>query len=135
MSRLDDTLSRHGIDGTTCMQRLACSYSKQAAEAVRSASEAGGPDEIDKLSTLDKMIDAFGSNPLLRTIMQGTSVQEAIEAGRNGQNCARMYQQCGFSAETIIGLLAKIATGAGGGGNSNFQPGTGSTNNSKPAPA
>ncbi|XP_008211697.3 uncharacterized protein LOC100115157 [Nasonia vitripennis] len=107
MTKLDDALARHGIDTTTCMQRVACSYSKQAAEAVKNSST--GENDVDSVSTLDKLVDTLSSNQILRTALQGTAIQEAMEAGRNGQNCARTYQQCGFSTETMLSLLAKVA--------------------------
>ncbi|CAB0031653.1 unnamed protein product [Trichogramma brassicae] len=98
MTRLDDALARSGVDSTTCMQRVACSYSKQAAESLAQ----NRSDEQGAISTLDKI---------------GTAVQEALEAGRNGQNCAKTYRQCGFSAETMIGLMAKFAAAATAVGN------------------
>ena len=124
MTKLDDALARHGIDTTTCMQRVACSYSKQAAEAMRNASFSEGDNSADRaadtVSTLDKFVDTLTSNQMLRTALQGTAIQEAMETGKTGQNCARVYRHCGFSTETMLGILAKVAattaasTGAGG---------------------
>lgn len=104
MSRLDDILAHHGIDTTTCMQRVACSYSKQAAEAMRRSDN-----DVDSISTVDRFVDAVSSNPMLRSVLQGTAIQEAMQAGRKGQNCARAYHQCTFSSDTMLALLAKIA--------------------------
>ena len=104
MTRLDDALATNGIDSTSCMQRVACSYSKQAAETLRKSDNDNG-----SMSTLDKLIDTVSTSPMFRTALEGTAVQEALETGRKGQNCARVYRQCGFSAETIITMLAKLA--------------------------
>ncbi|XP_014218344.2 uncharacterized protein LOC106646738 [Copidosoma floridanum] len=109
MTRLDDALARNGIDTTTCMQRAACSYSKQAMEAVRGAGSDSSNNSGDGISTADRLMDAFSSNEVLRTALRGTAIQEAIEAGRSGQNCARVYQQCGMSAENMLTILAKLA--------------------------
>jgi hypothetical protein len=107
MTRLDDALARHGIDTTSCMQRVACSYSRQAAEAMRNL----GPDEdaTDAVSSLDKFVDTLSSNQMLRAALQGTAIQEAMETGRSGQSCARIYQQCGLSTETVLTILARLA--------------------------
>lgn len=107
MTRLDDALARHGIDTTTCMQRVACSYSRQAAEAMRRSSDGGTEDNT--ISTVDRLVDAFSSNRVLRTALEGTAIHEAVEAGRNGQSCVRLYRQCGVSPETMLGMLAKLA--------------------------
>ncbi|KAL7297428.1 hypothetical protein TKK_0009806 [Trichogramma kaykai] len=113
MTRLDDALAHSGVDSTTCMQRVACSYSKQAAESLAQ----NRSDEQGAISTLDKIVDTLSTSPMFRTALQGTAVQEALEAGRNGQNCAKTYRQCGFSAETMIGLMAKFAAAATAVGN------------------
>ncbi|XP_033216933.1 uncharacterized protein LOC117172806 isoform X2 [Belonocnema kinseyi] len=107
MTKLDDALSRHGIDTTSCMQRTVCSYSKRAAAVMRKA--ALETDETqDEISTLDRMIDGLATNQILRTALQGTAIQEAVDAGRNGENCTRAYPHCGFSLETILSIISHI---------------------------
>ncbi|XP_014598666.1 PREDICTED: uncharacterized protein LOC106784064 [Polistes canadensis] len=107
MTKLDDALARHGIDTTSCMQRAVCTYSQQAAAAVRVADE---DNEDEKISSFDRMIDAITTNQVFRTAMQGTAIQEAVEAGRSGKNCSYSYPHCGFSLETMLSLLSNVIT-------------------------
>ena len=107
MTTLDDALSRHGIDTTSCMQRTVCSYSKRAAEAMRNAALETNETQ-DQISSLDRMVDGLATNQILRTALQGTAIQEAVDAGRNGENCTRAYPHCGFSLETILSLMSHI---------------------------
>ncbi|XP_066595083.1 uncharacterized protein [Prorops nasuta] len=107
MTKLDDALARHGIDTTSCMQRAVCTYSQQAAAAVRLADDAK---EEEKATSFDRMVDAITNNQVFRTAMQGTAIQEAVEAGRAGRNCSRAYQHCGFSMETILTLISNIVS-------------------------
>ncbi|XP_011504147.1 PREDICTED: uncharacterized protein LOC105367215 isoform X2 [Ceratosolen solmsi marchali] len=107
MTKLDDALARHGVDTTSCMQRIACSYSKQAAEAMHNLNLDESSNET--VSGIDKFVDILSSNQMMRAALQGTAIQEAMETGRNGQSCARTYQHCGFSTDTILTILAKLA--------------------------
>lgn len=105
MTKLDDILAHHGIDTTSCMQRAVCTYARKAAETVRTANDIN---EDEKVSSLDRMVESITTNQIFRTAMRGTAVQEAIEAGRKGQNCSRIYRQCGFSMESIVGLVSNL---------------------------
>lgn len=107
MTKLDDALGRHGIDTTSCMQRMVCSYSKRAAVAVREAAIESNETQ-EEISTLDRMVDGLSTNQILRTALQGTAIQEAVDSGRSGENCARAYPQCGFSLETIFSLMSHV---------------------------
>ncbi|XP_043494370.1 uncharacterized protein LOC122519147 [Polistes fuscatus] len=107
MTKLDDALARHGIDTTSCMQRAVCTYSQQAAAAVKVADD---DNEDEKISSFDRMIDAITTNQVFRTAMQGTAIQEAVEAGRSGKNCSYSYPHCGFSLETMLSLLSNVIT-------------------------
>ncbi|XP_043671575.1 uncharacterized protein LOC122630768 [Vespula pensylvanica] len=107
MTKLDDALARHGIDTTSCMQRAVCTYSQQAAAAIRVADE---ENEDEKISSFDRMIDAITTNQVFRTAMQGTAIQEAVEAGHSGKNCSYSYPHCGFSLETMLSLLSNVIT-------------------------
>lgn len=102
MTKIDDVLAHHGIDTTSCMQRVVCTYSQQAAAAV--GNEDNGVD--DKISSFDKVVNIITTNQVFRTAMQGSAIQEAAEAGRAGKNCLKLYSQCGFSMETILLLLS-----------------------------
>ncbi|XP_058808960.1 uncharacterized protein LOC131674354 isoform X2 [Phymastichus coffea] len=114
MSRLDDALAGHGIDTTSCTQRLLCSYAKQAAEAVGQGRAGERLDSSEpatpRPSQLDRLVDAISSNQMLNAALAGTAVQEAISAGRSGHNCQRLYRQCAFSADGALAALAKLAT-------------------------
>nr|XP_050853267.1 uncharacterized protein LOC127065239 [Vespula vulgaris] len=107
MTKLDDALARHGIDTTSCMQRAVCTYSQQAAAAIKVADE---ENEDEKISSFDRMIDAITTNQVFRTAMQGTAIQEAVEAGHSGKNCSYSYPHCGFSLETMLSLLSNVIT-------------------------
>lgn len=107
MAKLDDALARHGIDTTSCMQRMVCSYSKRAAVAVREAAIETN-DTQEEVSSLDRMVDGLSTNQILRTALQGTAIQEAVDSGRAGENCSRAYPQCGFSLETMFSLASHV---------------------------
>lgn len=105
MTKLDDALARHGIDTTSCMQRAVCTYAKRAAETMRDANDIT---EDQKISSFDRMVETLTTNQVFRTAMRGTAIQEAIEAGRGGDNCTRTYRHCGFSLETILSLISNV---------------------------
>ena len=109
LTKLDDVLARHGIDTTSCMQRAVCTYSHQAASSTR---EANKLNDEEKISSFDKMVDTITTNQIFRTAMEGTAIQEAVEAGRAGRSCSRSYPHCGFSMETILSLLSNVITAA-----------------------
>lgn len=105
MTKMDDVLARHGIDTTSCMQRAVCTYSQQASSSMK---EANKLDDDEKVSSFDRVIDTITTNQIFRTAMQGTAIQEAVEAGRAGRTCSRIYPQCGFSMETMLSLLSNV---------------------------
>ncbi|XP_050590078.1 uncharacterized protein LOC126921988 isoform X1 [Bombus affinis] len=107
MTRMDDVLARHGIDTTSCMQRAVCTYSQQASSSVKEANKLS---DDEKASSFDRVIDTITTNQIFRTAMEGTAIQEAVEAGRAGRNCSRTYSHCGFSMETILSLLSNVIT-------------------------
>ncbi|CAK9822722.1 hypothetical protein ANTRET_LOCUS1198 [Anthophora retusa] len=107
MTRMDDVLARHGIDTTSCMQRAVCTYSQQAASSVKEANQLN---DEEKVSSFDRVIDTITTNQIFNTAMEGTAIQEAVEAGRIGRNCSRTYPHCGFSMETMLSLLSNVIT-------------------------
>ncbi|XP_015591125.1 uncharacterized protein LOC107265807 [Cephus cinctus] len=107
MTRLDDKLAQFGIDTTSCMQRVVCTYAQQAAAAVNGIDN---DEDEEKISSFDKIVNTITTNQMFHTAMQGTAVQEAVEAGRSGKSCGRVYHHCGFSMETMLALLANAAT-------------------------
>lgn len=109
MTKLDDVLARHGIDTTSCMQRAVCTYSQQAASSVR---EANKVNDEETISSFDRVVDTITTNQIFRTAMEGTAIQEAVEAGRTGRNCSRTYPHCGFSMETMLSLLSNAISAA-----------------------
>ncbi|XP_076283441.1 uncharacterized protein LOC143210440 [Lasioglossum baleicum] len=109
VTKLDDIMARHGIDTTSCMQRAVCTYSQQAATSMR---EANKLNEEEQVSSFDRMIETITTNQIFRTAMEGTAIQEAVEAGRSGRNCPRVYPHCGFSMETMLSLLSNVITAA-----------------------
>ncbi|CAL7951076.1 unnamed protein product [Xylocopa violacea] len=107
MTRMDDVLARHGIDTTSCMQRAVCTYSQQAASSMK---EANKLNDEDRASSFDRVIDTITTNQIFQTAMEGTAIQEAVEAGRAGRDCSRNYPHCGFSMETMLSLLSNVIT-------------------------
>ena len=105
MTKLDDALARHGIDTTSCMQRAVCTYAKKAADTMREANDIS---DDEKVTSFDRIVETLTTNQVFRTAMRGTAIQEAIEAGRQGQNCTRSYRHCGFSIDTVFGLLTNL---------------------------
>ncbi|XP_018300055.1 uncharacterized protein [Mycetomoellerius zeteki] len=108
LTRLDDVLARHGIDTTSCMQRAVCTYLQQVT-TVDDENE-NGNEKDQKVTSFEKMVNTITTNQVFRTAMQGTAIEEAVEAGRNGRNCSRLYRHCGFSMETMLSLLANVIT-------------------------
>lgn len=107
MTKMDDVLAHHGIDTTSCMQRIVCTYSQQASSSVKEANKLNND---EKISSFDRVIDTITTNQIFRTTMEGTAIQEAVEAGRAGRNCSRIYPHCGFSMETMLSLLSNVIT-------------------------
>ncbi|XP_076637893.1 uncharacterized protein LOC143350020 [Colletes latitarsis] len=111
VTKLDDVLARHGIDSTSCMQRAVCSYSQRAAaSSTKEAKQLDDDQQDEQVSSLDRMVDAITTNRIFRTAMEGTAIQEAVEAGRTGRNCSKSYPHCGFSMETILSLVSNLMT-------------------------
>ncbi|XP_076235257.1 uncharacterized protein LOC143179782 [Calliopsis andreniformis] len=109
VTKVDDVLARHGIDTTSCMQRAVCTYSQQAASSVK---EANDLNDEEKVSSFDKIVETITTNQIFHTAMEGTAIQEAVEAGRAGRNCSRTYPHCGFSMETMLSLLSNAISAA-----------------------
>ncbi|XP_050444973.1 uncharacterized protein LOC126848257 isoform X1 [Cataglyphis hispanica] len=113
LTKIDDVLARHGIDTTSCIQRAVCTYSQQAAAVIGDENGNGNENDKDeKATSFDRMVNAITSNQVFRTAMQGTAIEEAVEAGRANRNCSRSYPHCGFSMETMLSLLANIIAAA-----------------------
>lgn len=95
------------------MQRAVCTYTQQAATANGDNENGRGVNgDEEGSSSFGKMVNAIATNQLFRTAMQGTAIDEAVEAGRAGRNCTRSYPHCGFSMETMLSLLANVITAA-----------------------
>ncbi|XP_046740597.1 uncharacterized protein LOC124408001 [Diprion similis] len=109
MARLDDALARYGVDTTSCMQRAVCTYTKQATTALR---DHAGHQSIEEVSPLDRAIDAVVTNQVFQTAMEGTAVQDAIQTGKEGQDCPRVYSHCGLSLEALFALFTTMMTSA-----------------------
>jgi len=91
------------------MQRAVCTYSQQAAAAMSNENEnENGNEKDEKATSFEKMVNAITTNQVFRMAMQGTAIEEAVEAGRNGRNCLKSYPHCGFSMETMLSLLANV---------------------------
>ncbi|RLU16251.1 hypothetical protein DMN91_012011 [Ooceraea biroi] len=87
LTRIDDVLARHGIDTTSCMQRAVCTYTQRAAND--GTGSGSGSDGDEQGSSFDRMVNTITTNQVFRTAMQGTAIDEAVEAGRAGRSCIR----------------------------------------------
>ena len=50
----------------------------------------------------------FRSNSYVNSWLNGTSIQEATEAGRLGANCAATFAKCPLTANSVYLALAKL---------------------------
>ncbi|XP_026333353.1 uncharacterized protein LOC113240300 [Hyposmocoma kahamanoa] len=99
LNKLDSTLSHYNIDSSACMQRLACSYVQLANENM----VAGNATDFDAVLT------NLSGNSLIRRMLDGTSIYEAIAAGRSlDNNCQTLYPKCKLDKKTVVKMLTQL---------------------------
>ncbi|KAL0819471.1 hypothetical protein ABMA28_007575 [Loxostege sticticalis] len=99
LNKLDETLSRYNIDSGACMKRIACSYVQLANENMVS----GNATDFDALLT------SLSNNSLVRRMLDGTPVFEAILAGRSpDSDCQALYPKCKMDKKTVVKVLTQL---------------------------
>ncbi|XP_048486012.1 uncharacterized protein LOC105381883 [Plutella xylostella] len=99
LNKLDETLSRYNIDSAACMQRLTCSYVQLANENV----VAGNATDFDAL------LSTMASNSLVRRMLDGTSILDAVSAGKSTKaDCQQLYPKCKMDKKTVVKMLTQL---------------------------
>ncbi|KAI5642837.1 DM4/DM12 family domain-containing protein [Phthorimaea operculella] len=99
LNKLDETLARYNIDSAACMQRLACQYVQLANENTIT----GNATDFDALLT------NLSSNSLIRRMLDGTSIYEAMSAGQSlDNNCQTLYPKCKLDKKTVVKMLTQL---------------------------
>ncbi|XP_068619359.1 uncharacterized protein [Battus philenor] len=99
LGKLDDVLSRYNIDSAACVQRLTCSYLQLANENMHS----GNATDFDILLT------SLSSNSLVRRMIDGTSIFEAMSAGKSlDTDCQTLYPKCKLDKKTVIKIMTQL---------------------------
>ncbi|KAG6455292.1 hypothetical protein O3G_MSEX009124 [Manduca sexta] len=98
-NKIDDMLSRYNIDSSACMQRQACSYVQLANENVVTGNA----------TEFDAMLASMSSNSLVRRMLAGTSVLDAVTAGKSlDTDCHIQYHKCKLDKKTVLKMLAQL---------------------------
>ncbi|GLH07817.1 Uncharacterized protein GBIM_13230 [Gryllus bimaculatus] len=87
------------VDAGACAQRALCSLVAEARDGVR-----GGND-----NSVHKIVDGVTSNAWLVGALQGTAVSGAIDQGRMGANCSRLYDACLLPEGGLQGALDELS--------------------------
>ncbi|VVD00974.1 unnamed protein product [Leptidea sinapis] len=99
ISHFDETLSKYNVDSSSCMQRLACSYIQLANENVITGN---GTD-------FDGVLSSISNNSIVRRMLEGTSIYEAIDAGRSmDTDCHQLYSKCKLDKNTVVKIISKM---------------------------
>ncbi|XP_049878214.1 uncharacterized protein LOC126375315 [Pectinophora gossypiella] len=99
LNKLDETLSRYNIDSAACMQRLACSYVQLANENMVTGNA----------TDFDALLSNLSSNSLIRRMLDGTTIYEAISAGQSlDNNCQTLYPKCKLDKKTVVKMLTQL---------------------------
>ncbi|XP_053613617.1 uncharacterized protein Desi isoform X2 [Plodia interpunctella] len=99
LTRLDETLNKYNIDSSACMQRLACSYVQLANENVITGNA----------TDFDALLSSLSSNSLIRRMLDGTSIYEAVSSGKSmDTDCQAIYPKCKLDKKTIVKMLTQL---------------------------
>ncbi|KAJ8723733.1 hypothetical protein PYW07_007713 [Mythimna separata] len=97
--KIDDMLSRYNVDSTACMQRLACSYVQLANENMVNGNA----------TDFDALLSSLSNNTLVRRMLDGTAVFEAVSAGRStDSDCHSLYHKCKLDKKTVVKMLTQL---------------------------
>lgn len=100
MKLLEDYLMQKNLEPLACFQKLLCWSVKSSSRRVK----------YGKGDSTDKIIDGLAGSELLKYVVDGTMMKEAIDNGIQGSNCVEEYQSCKISQsdlEMFTGLLLK----------------------------
>ncbi|XP_013192160.1 uncharacterized protein LOC106136229 isoform X2 [Amyelois transitella] len=99
LNKLDETLSKYNIDSSACMQRLTCSYVQLANENMITGNA----------TDFDALLSSMSSNSLIRRMLDGTTIYEAISAGRSmDTDCQVVYPKCKLDKKTVVKMLTQL---------------------------
>ncbi|XP_045776295.1 uncharacterized protein LOC123874817 [Maniola jurtina] len=99
VNRFDEVLTRYNVDSSSCMQRLACSYVQLANENMLT----GNATDFDALLT------NISSNSLVRRMLDGTSIYEAMSTGRSlDADCQQLYPKCKLDRKTVVKMITQL---------------------------
>ncbi|CAH4038094.1 uncharacterized protein LOC123720173 [Pieris brassicae] len=99
LGHFDQTLGRYNVDSASCMQRLACSYVQLANENMVTGN---GTD-------FDTMLASVANNSLLHRMLEGTSIYEAMSAGRSLEtDCHQRYSKCRLDKNTVVKIITQM---------------------------
>ncbi|KAH9643037.1 hypothetical protein HF086_013598 [Spodoptera exigua] len=97
--KIDEMLSRYNVDSTACMQRLACSYVQLANENMISGNA----------TDFDVLLSSLSNNTLVRRMLDGTAVFDAVSAGRSpDSDCHELYHKCKLDKKTVVKMLTQL---------------------------
>ncbi|XP_047537153.1 uncharacterized protein LOC125071106 [Vanessa atalanta] len=99
INKFDETLTRYNIDSSSCMLRLACSYVQLANENTITGNA----------TDFDGMLTNLSSNSLVRRMLEGTSIYEAMSAGQSLDNdCQQLYPKCKLDKKTVVKMITQL---------------------------
>ncbi|XP_013170697.1 PREDICTED: uncharacterized protein LOC106120068 [Papilio xuthus] len=97
--KLDETLSRYNVDTAACMQRLTCSYVQLANENMAAGNA----------SDFDVLLASLSSNSLVRRMIDGTTIFEAMSVGKSlDTDCQVEYPKCKLDKKTVIKIMSQL---------------------------
>ncbi|KAF5297078.1 hypothetical protein FQA39_LY02658 [Lamprigera yunnana] len=100
LSKIDNALEEHHIDSSSCMQRIICSYVNEAQKNINNGEQ----------NTIDQMIYGVSNNALMSYMLDGSSIKQAIDMGKQGdaEKCAALYTKCPISRESVMRVISSI---------------------------
>ncbi|CAH0728577.1 unnamed protein product, partial [Brenthis ino] len=99
ISEFDQMLSRYNIDGGSCVRRLACAYVQIASENTQSGNA----------TDFDLLLNNVSSNSLVHRMLDGTSIYEAMSAGRSlDTDCQHLYPKCKLDKKTVVKMITQL---------------------------
>ncbi|XP_034238555.1 uncharacterized protein LOC117643656 [Thrips palmi] len=102
LSRVDTALAEQNIDSTACLQRAVCTYVQSS--ATRSATgEASG---------VESLVDTAAKNSLVGYMLEGSSFKQAVDTGRKGGNCSKVYYKCPVNKDSLAAGIKSIISAA-----------------------
>ncbi|XP_055618402.1 uncharacterized protein LOC129763399 [Toxorhynchites rutilus septentrionalis] len=92
---VEQSLSKFDIDTTACTQRTICWYVKEAKSNV----------DEKKASGMDVVINGLSSANWALSFVNGTAIEDAINAGRRNYNCEQSFPSCRIGPQIVQQFL------------------------------